>query len=70
MNGLIDYVFDKLNSNSSTHLKLILLWPGELSLSRTRKLPLMPELSKYSAAFLEIGPWYQECFSSEFTGVT
>lgn len=36
----------------------------------TRKLPLMPEDSRYSAALREIGPWYHECFSSELTGVT
>jgi hypothetical protein len=46
------------------------LWPGEDSLSRTRKDPLMPEERRYSAALREIGPWYHECFSSELTGVT
>lgn len=38
------------------YLKDILLWPGLLSDSLTKKLPLIPELNKYSAAFLDIGP--------------
>lgn len=41
---------------AQNYLKLMLRCPGELSLSRTKKLPFMPELSKYSAAFRDIGP--------------
>ena len=52
------------------YLRDIDLCPGEDSLSLTRNEPLMPEDSRYSAAFLEMGPWYHECFSSELTGVT
>ena len=46
------------------------LCPGLLSLSRTKKLPLIPLLSRYSAALRDTGPWYQECFSRLLTGVT
>ena len=52
------------------HLSEMDLCPGEDSDSLTRNDPLIPEERRYSAAFLEMGPWYQLCFSRELTGVT
>ena len=57
-------------SSQSSYLSEMDLCPGDDSDSLTRNDPLMPEERRYSAAFLEMGPWYQLCFSSELTGVT